>query len=131
MADQDKINHKTAVFGLGSMGYGMALSLVADGHDTYGFDVVVAQTQKFAEAGGLVGALDHIAFDIDSVFVVVLNAAQTEEILFGEDGVVPKLKAGAVVCLALLLRLILQERWKPVVLITMCCILMRRFLAAL
>jgi len=97
MADQDKIHHKTAVFGLGSMGYGMALSLVADGHDTYGFDVVAAQTQKFAEAGGLVGALDHIVVDIDSVFVVVLNAAQTEEILFGEDGVVPKLKAGAVV----------------------------------
>ena len=38
-----------------------------------------------------------IAPELDAVVVIVLNAAQTETVLFGTDGVVPKLKAGAVV----------------------------------
>lgn len=86
-----------AVIGLGSMGYGIASSLLRAGHRTHGFDVVAAQTERFRAEGGAPGSLSEIAADLDAVFVVVLNAAQTESVLFGPDGVVPLLKSGAVV----------------------------------
>ena len=88
---------KTAVFGLGSMGYGIASSALKGGHDTYGFDVNPALTARFDEDGGATAALDNLAPDLDVVVVVVLNAVQTEAVLFGEGGVVPMMKTGSVV----------------------------------
>ena len=46
---------KTAVIGLGSMGYGVARSILRAGHETYGFDVVPAQVEKFRSEGGAEG----------------------------------------------------------------------------
>lgn len=88
---------KTAVFGLGSMGYGIAQSLVRAHHDTYGFDVVPASMERFQAEGGLSGELADVAPSLDAVVVVVLNAAQTEAVLFGDAGVVQHLSKGAVV----------------------------------
>lgn len=85
------------IIGLGSMGYGMAKSCVAAGHGTYGFDVVPEQVERFRTEGGLPGVLHDVAAGLDAAVVVVLNAHQTEEVLFGADGLVPKLRAGAVV----------------------------------
>ena len=85
---------KVAVFGLGSMGYGMAQSLLRAGYVTYGFDVNGAQMDRFAAEGGGVNPEFGL---LDAVVVVVLNAAQTEEVLFGPDGVVDKMNPGAVV----------------------------------
>ena len=86
-----------AVFGLGAMGYGMACSILRAGHVTYGFDVVPAQVAKFRAEGGASGDLADVAGRLDAIAVVVLNAEQTEAVLFGEAGIVPRLKAGAVV----------------------------------
>ncbi len=88
---------KIAVFGLGAMGYGIASSILRAGHVTYGVDVVPAQMEKFRAAGGAVGEIADVSETLDSVAVVVLNAAQTEAVLFGENGIVPRLKTGAVV----------------------------------
>lgn len=82
-----------AVYGLGSMGYGIAQSLLRAGHRTCGHDVVPAQAAKFRAEGG---AADD-GTPPDAVVVVVLNAAQTEAVLFGDQGIVPKLAPGAVV----------------------------------
>ena len=86
-----------AVFGLGAMGYGIASSILRAGHTTYGFDVVPAQMTRFQAEGGAVGAATEVAALLDAVVVVVLNAAQTEAVLFGENGIVPLLSAGSVV----------------------------------
>ncbi len=86
-----------AVFGLGAMGYGIASSILRAGHTTYGFDVVPAQMQRFQAEGGTTGAPLDVAGRLDAVAVVVLNAAQTEAVLFGDDGIVAHLRAGAVV----------------------------------
>ena len=86
-----------AVFGLGAMGYGIASSILRAGHTTYGFDVVPAQMTRFQTEGGAVGAATEVAALLDAVVVVVLNAAQTEAVLFGENGIVPLLSAGSVV----------------------------------
>lgn len=85
-----------AVFGLGSMGYGVAASILRAGHTTHGFDVVPAQMDKFRDAGGASGDAMDVASNLDVVVVVVLNAAQTESVLFGGQGIVPHLKKGAV-----------------------------------
>ena len=88
---------KVAVIGLGSMGYGMATSLLAAGHEVYGVDVNTAAMDRFRADGGAGGALRDTAPALDAVVVVVLNAAQTEAVLFGEAGIVSGLSKGAVV----------------------------------
>lgn len=82
-----------AVFGLGSMGYGMAQSCLRAGHQVSGFDVQPEPVARFNAEGGADAALA----DMDAIVVVVLNAAQTESVLFGKDGVVPQLRVGTVV----------------------------------
>lgn len=90
-------NQSTAVIGLGSMGYGIAQSILRAGHDTYGFDISEEQQAKFHAEGGSTGTLTEVAAQLDAVVVVVLNAAQTQTVLFGSDGVVPMMKPGSVV----------------------------------
>jgi len=79
------------------MGYGIASSILRAGHTTHGFDVVPEQVTRFQANGGSAGALNDVAGSLDAVAVVVLNAAQTEAVLFGDDAIVPQLPAGAVV----------------------------------
>ncbi len=93
MSNQNSV----AVIGLGSMGYGMAQSLLRAGHRTFGFDIADERMAAFQAEGGTAGALADVARDLDAVVVSVLNADQTETVLFGSTGVVPSLRAGAVV----------------------------------
>jgi len=86
-----------AVFGLGSMGYGIAQSLLKAGHRVHGFDVAPAQAERFQAEGGAPGTAGDIASDLDTVVVVVLNAGQTESVLFGDTGIVAQLSPGAVI----------------------------------
>jgi len=87
----------TAIIGLGSMGFGMAQSLLRAQHRTHGYDIAPAAMQAFADEGGAPGALADIAGTTDAVVVAVLNAAQTETVLFGDQGVVPLMRKGSVV----------------------------------
>jgi 3-hydroxyisobutyrate dehydrogenase-like beta-hydroxyacid dehydrogenase len=86
-----------AIIGLGSMGYGIATSILRAGHKAFGFDVNPAQTARFVTDGGSAGTLPEIAPSLNAVVVVVLNAAQTESVLFGPQGVAPLLPKGAAV----------------------------------
>ena len=88
---------RVAIFGLGSMGLGMARSVLRAGHATHGLDVVAERVSAFRAEGGAGGELAGVAATLDAAVVVVLNAAQTESVLFGEDGVVARLPEGAVV----------------------------------
>lgn len=88
---------KIAVFGLGSMGYGMARSCLRAGHTVHGFDVMAQHVARFIAEGGKNGEVADVAPTVDAVVVVVLNAAQVESVLFGDDGIVPRLRPGAVV----------------------------------
>jgi len=86
-----------AVFGLGSMGYGIAKSLLKAGHRTTGFDVAQSQIEKFVSEGGIAGDFSDIEQDIDIVMIVVLNAEQTRSVLLGKDGCLTHLNPGACV----------------------------------
>ena len=91
-------NHQAAaVFGLGAMGYGMASSLLRGGIQTYGFDVVFDQMEKFQSEGGQKGSIADAANEVSIAVVAVLNAEQTQDVLFGPNGIVPKLSDGSVV----------------------------------
>ena len=86
-----------AVIGLGSMGYGIARSTLNAGIKTHGFDVNAAQENKFVSDGGATGDLSAVCTDIDVAVIVVLNAQQTESVLFGEAGIVPRMKSGSAI----------------------------------
>ena len=88
---------KMAVIGLGSMGFGMATSLKRSGFEVTGCDVAADSVARFLAAGGR-GAKTpaEAAKAADIVVSVVVNAAQTEAILFGENGVAETLAADAV-----------------------------------
>lgn len=88
---------KVAVIGLGSMGDGMARSLLRAGHRVWGHDIDAARVSGFRAAGGEDGELSAAAGALDAAVVVVLTAAQTEGVLFGPRGIVARLRPGAVV----------------------------------
>lgn len=76
-----------AVIGLGSMGLGIARSLLRTGVAVTGFDPAAEAMAGFTAAGGRAGAdAAEAARDADAVIVVVVNAVQTEAVLFGEGG---------------------------------------------
>jgi len=85
------------VFGLGSMGFGIATSLVKAGCRTAGFDLDKAREADLQSQGGLTLARDEALAVADIVIIVVVNAAQTEALLFGEGGISGHMKPGAVV----------------------------------
>ena len=95
MSDTEKL--KVCVIGLGSMGLGIAGSLLRDGFDVVGCDVTAQARAGFAALGGRaedtpLAAAKHA----DVVISVVVNAAQTEAVLFGSGGAAAGLAPGAV-----------------------------------
>ena len=88
---------RAAVFGLGSMGYGMASSLLAAGYQVRGFDISDDRMAQFVAEGGMADSREDTAPLLDCAVIVVLNEAQTEDVLFGDNGIVAQMKFGAVV----------------------------------
>ena len=90
-------DYKVALFGLGAMGFGMANALCRSGLTTYGFDLDTAAETRFRECGGAIGDLDKTAPVLDAAVIVVVNAEETETVLFGKDGIAGKLAPGTVI----------------------------------
>ena len=85
------------VIGLGAMGSGMARSLRRHGCHVHVFDVRAEVAQAFAEGGGVACASPaELAGPCDIIVSVVVNAAQTESVLFGEGGCASAMKRGSV-----------------------------------
>ena len=82
---------KVCVIGLGSMGFGIASSLIKNGHEVYGLDKDKNHTDRLQKAGGKNEELSKICKIVDVVVIVVLNSIQTEQILFGKHGIVEQL----------------------------------------
>ena len=86
------------VVGLGSMGFGAALTALRKGVPTIGFDTRAAMCERFvAEGGRVAGSLAELGATCDAVVVLVVTAAQTESVLFGTDGLAATMRRGAVV----------------------------------
>src|SRR6516164_6741356 len=88
---------RVAVIGLGSMGFGMATSLRRAGFEVTGCDVSADAVRRFESEGGKGAETPaEAASSADIVVSVVVNAAQTETILFGKGGVAETMAKGAV-----------------------------------
>src|ERR1700674_5810278 len=88
---------RVAVIGLGSMGFGMASSLKRAGFAVTGCDVSSDAVARFVADGGAgANTPAEAAKQAEIVVSVVVNAAQTETILFGTDGVAEALAKDAV-----------------------------------
>jgi len=84
------------LIGLGAMGRGMAGSLRRAGYAVHVFDVRPEAVQAFTADGGT-GCTSpaDLAARCDIVVSVVVNAAQTEAVLFGAHGAAAAMKPGA------------------------------------
>lgn len=92
-------NERTVgVLGLGSMGMGVALTLVEHQFSVRGYDVRPEAMDALTEAGGAGGKTPgEVVAGCGTVIVLVVNAKQVEEVLFGENGAVAGMAKGTVV----------------------------------
>ena len=90
-------NPTVGLIGLGAMGAGMAQSLRRAGLAPHVFDVRPGVAEAFALEGGTACAsAAALAAACDVVVCVVVNAAQTEDVLFGSGGVAAAMQPGSV-----------------------------------
>jgi putative dehydrogenase len=88
---------RIGLIGLGAMGMGMAKSLRRAGYSVHVFDVRREVAEAFAAEGGVASnSPAEVAAACEAVVSVVVNAAQTEAVLFGEGGAAAAMKAGNV-----------------------------------
>ena len=88
-----------AVLGLGAMGLPMATNL-AERFPVRGFDVVAERRALAARAGVVpTGTAAEAVAGADVVLIAVRDRAQLEQLLFGETGIAPRMRRGAVVLL--------------------------------
>ncbi len=88
---------EVGLIGLGAMGRGMAASLRRGGLAVHACDVRQEALAAFVAEGGTGHATPaSLAAACDVVISVVVNAAQTEAVLFGEHGAAAAMRPGAV-----------------------------------
>jgi 3-hydroxyisobutyrate dehydrogenase len=101
------------VVGLGSMGFGAALTALRNGVTTIGLDTRAEARERFvAEGGRATDSLAELGAQCDAVVVLVVNAAQTEEVLFGAGGLAGHLRAGSVVICSATVDPTLPPQWQ-------------------
>ncbi|VXC79237.1 putative dehydrogenase, with NAD(P)-binding Rossmann-fold domain [Burkholderia sp. 8Y] len=92
------MSRNVGVIGLGAMGLGVARSLLRAGFAVHACDVRRDVLDAFAAEGGVACASPaELGGQCDVVVTLVVNAAQTEAVLFGESGAVDAMKPGSVV----------------------------------
>ena len=91
-------SYKSVIVGLGAMGMGAAHSSIRAGLDTVGCDIRDEALAAISKVGGKASKdLAEAAKNADAVAIIVVNADQTEAVLFGAGGLVEGLSKGAVV----------------------------------
>ena len=94
-ADQTK---NVGVIGLGSMGFGVAASLLRAGFKVHACDVRADVLARFVALGGIAETTPAaLGTQVDKLIILVVNAAQTDTVLFGENGAATALPKNAIV----------------------------------
>ena len=89
---------RVGLIGLGAMGQGVARNLLRAGFEVHGCDVRPEACDAFARAGGLAaGTPAEVGAACDVLIVLVVDAEQTEEVLFGTTGAAAAMCEGRVV----------------------------------
>src|SRR5512142_74902 len=91
------MNMDVGLVGLGAMGGGMAASLRRAGHRVHVHDARMETARAFAAAGGVAcESSADVARACEVLVCVVVNAAQTEAVLFGPGGAAAAMRPGSV-----------------------------------
>lgn len=93
------MTYSVAVVGLGAMGMGAALSCINAGLDTYGIDLDDKLLEKLSISGakGVGKNAGNFADKLNAVVLLVVNAKQVNQVLFGDNGLAAQLKPGTAV----------------------------------
>ncbi|WP_408021820.1 L-threonate dehydrogenase [Spirabiliibacterium falconis] len=93
------MSYSVAVIGLGAMGMGAAKSCINAGINTYGIDLNEAYLDELKQFGAKAVSKSAVDFaaELDAVLLLVVNAKQVKEILFGTDALVPHLRPGTAI----------------------------------
>lgn len=94
---------KVGFIGLGAMGYGMAASLLRAGYSVRGFDVHSPAIDKFLSSEGKAERAESAADAVrgaEIVFLMVQNAAQVDNLLFGTNAAAECLSQDATIVLS-------------------------------
>jgi 3-hydroxyisobutyrate dehydrogenase len=92
---------KIAFVGLGAMGRGMSARLVQAGHEVVGHDIAPAAVEALVKAGGRAAAnAAEACRGAEALIVMVFNADQVEQVLFGAGGAAEALPEGALVIMS-------------------------------
>lgn len=98
MGDQNKPSGVVGVIGLGSMGFGVAQSLLRAGFAVHACDVRPDVIERFVAQGGIAAATPAaLGSQVERLIILVVNAAQTDAVLFGEHGAAATLPKAAIV----------------------------------
>jgi putative dehydrogenase len=93
---EEQVMRKVGLIGLGAMGLGMAGSLRRAGEQVHVYDVRAEACRAFAAGGGVACASPaEVAAQCEVVVSVVVNAAQTEQVLFGPGGAAAAMQRGS------------------------------------
>ncbi len=90
---------KVAFIGLGVMGYPMAGFQQKAGHDVCVYNRTSAKAQKWADeyGGGYAETPAEASRDADVVMICVGNDDDVRSVVYGDDGIISGLKAGAII----------------------------------
>ncbi|CAN7318444.1 L-threonate dehydrogenase [compost metagenome] len=92
------MSRNIGVIGLGAMGFGVAQSLLRAGFNVHACDLRPEVLQRFADAGGVPCASPaELGSRCDVVLTLVVNAQQTEAVLFGANGAAAAMQPGKLV----------------------------------
>ncbi len=92
---------RVGVIGTGLMGLGVTTRLAAGGHDLHTRDIRPEADAAARAAGATIHPSPaSVARAVEVVITLVVDAAETEEVLFGADGVVGAMAPGGVVIVA-------------------------------
>jgi L-threonate 2-dehydrogenase len=108
------MNDRTfGVVGLGSMGFGAAVSALRRGVRTWGVDPRAEARERFAAAGGqATDSLAELGAHCDVAMVLVVNAKQTDDVLFGAGGLAETMRPGSVVVTSATVDPALPPQWQ-------------------
>jgi len=88
---------KVGFVGLGRMGQGMARRILDAGHALSVFDLVAAQTEKFAAAGArAASSIADLAADAEVVVTMLVEDAAIGKVALGPSGLCEHLPAGSI-----------------------------------
>ncbi len=91
-------NQRVGFIGLGNMGKAMAVNLVKAGFDLTVFDIRSEPLSELAKLGASAArSVAEVAANSDIIQLVVVNDAQLEEVVLGENGVLSTAKPGSII----------------------------------